>query len=131
MTDNSNGDIYLNANGTFTTKDGKTIKPGFRSVVGWLNFVEFATSPALRGPLVRIVIWNFIFPTVSVLSTFALGLAIAIMFNDKDFPFKKIIRTLLLIPYTIPPLITILIWRGMLNVPVSYTHLTLPTSDLV
>ncbi len=125
MTDNSNGDIYLNAKGTFTTKDGKTIKPGFRSVVGWLNFVEFATSPALRGPLVRIVIWNFIFPTVSVLSTFALGLAIAIMFNDKDFPFKKIIRTLLLIPYTIPPLITILIWRGMLNVQFGIINRTL------
>ena len=54
MTDNSNGDIYLNANGTFTTKDGKTIKPGFRSVVGWLNFVEFATSPALRLSLIHI-----------------------------------------------------------------------------
>ena len=37
------------------------------------------------------------------------------MYNDKDFPFKKIIRTLLLIPYTIPSVITILIWRGMFN----------------
>ncbi len=116
MTDNSNGDVYFNGQGTFTTKDGKTIKPGFRTVVGWRNFIEFATSPALRGPLLRIMVWNFIFPTVSVITTFALGLAIAIMFNDKDFPFKKFIRTLLLIPYTIPPLITILIWRGMLNV---------------
>jgi ABC-type sugar transport system permease subunit len=49
------------------------------------------------------------------LSTFALGLAIAIMFNDRDFPLKKLIRSLLLIPYTIPGLISIIIWRGMLN----------------
>jgi ABC-type sugar transport system permease subunit len=61
------------------------------------------------------VTWNFIFPTISVLSTFALGLAIAIMFNDKEFPFKKLIRSLLLIPYTIPGLISIIMWRGMLN----------------
>ncbi|KAF0108553.1 MAG: maltose/maltodextrin transport system permease protein [Anaerolineaceae bacterium] len=113
--DQSNGDIYNNVHGTFTTKDGKTIKPGFREVVGFENFINFLTSPALRGPLVTILIWNFIFPAVSVLSTFALGLAIAIMYNDKDFPFKKVIRTLLLIPYTIPSVITILIWRGMFS----------------
>ncbi len=50
-----------------------------------------------------------------MLSTFFLGLAIAIMFNDKDFPLKKLIRSLLIIPYTIPGLISIIIWRGMLN----------------
>jgi len=115
VTDQSNGDVYLNASGTFTTKDGKTIKPGFRSTVGFKNFVDFTKSPALRGPLVQIVTWNFIFPTVTVLSSFAMGLAIAIMFNDKDFPLKKLIRSLLLIPYTIPGLISIIMWRGMLN----------------
>ncbi len=113
--DLSNGDVYNNVEGTFQTKDGKTITPGFRSVVGFGNFVRFATSPALRGPLVRILVWNFVFPTISVLSTFALGLAIAIMFSDKKFPLKKLIRSFLLIPYTIPSLITILIWRGMMN----------------
>lgn len=115
MTDQSNGDIYVAVDGTFTTKDGKTLKPGYRTVVGLKNFVDFSTSPALRGPLVQIVIWNFIFPTVTVLSSFAMGLAIAIMFNDRDFPLKKIIRSLLLIPYTIPGLISIIMWRGMLN----------------
>jgi len=113
--DQSNGDVYNNVDGTFTTQDGKAIRPGFRSTVGLKNFTDFVTSPTLRGPLVRIVSWNFIFPTLSVLSTFALGLAIAIMFNDKDFPLKKLIRSLLLIPYTIPGLISIIMWRGLLN----------------
>lgn len=115
FTDQSNGDVYSNVDGTYTTKNGKTIKPGFRTVIGFKNFIDFATSPALRGPLVQIMTWNFIFPTVTVLVTFALGLAIAIMFNDKDFPLKKLIRSLLLIPYTIPGLISIIMWRGLLN----------------
>lgn len=115
VTDQANGDVYNNVLGTFTTKDGKTITPGFREVVGFNNFRDFMTSQALRGPLLRIIAWNFIFPTVSVLSTFALGLAIAIMFNDKEFPFKKGIRSFLLVPYTIPALISIIVWRGMLN----------------
>ncbi|HLO27683.1 MAG TPA: ABC transporter permease subunit [Anaerolineales bacterium] len=115
VVDQSNGDIYYDREGTFTSQEGRTIKPGFRTTVGLKNFKDFVTSPALRGPLVRIMTWNFVFPTVSVLSTFALGLAIAIMFNEKDFPFKKLIRSLLLIPYTIPGLISILMWRGLLN----------------
>jgi len=115
VVDQSNNEIYYNDFGTFTSRTGKTIKPGFRAEIGLKNFQDFVTSPALRGPLVQILTWNFIFPTVSVLSTFALGLAIAIMFNDPDFPLKKLIRSLLIIPYTIPGLISIIMWRGMLN----------------
>jgi ABC-type sugar transport system permease subunit len=113
--DQSNGKVFYNKFGTFTANDGEEIKPGFYAEVGFENFVQFFTSPALRGPLIQILTWNFIFPIISVASTFAMGLAIAIMYNDKDFPLKRIIRTLLLIPYTIPSVITILIWRGMLN----------------
>jgi ABC-type sugar transport system permease subunit len=49
------------------------------------------------------------------LLNFSLGLAIALMFNDPYFPLKKPIQTLLIIPYTMPALLTILVWRGMLN----------------
>ncbi len=122
------GETYYQVFGTYITHGGETIKPGFRAQVGWKNFKDFFISPALRGPLVRIMIWNFIFPTMSVLSTFALGLAIAIMFNDKDFPAKKLIRSLLIIPYTIPSLITIIIWRGMMNPEVGIINRMLETS---
>jgi len=115
VVDQSNGDIYENRFGTFTTKDGKTIKPGFRAEIGLKNFTDFVTSPALRGPLVQILTWNFIFPTGTVILQFGLGLAIAVMFNDPDFPFKKWIQSFLIIPYTIPALISIIMWRGMLN----------------
>ena len=115
VVDQSNGDIYNNIFGTFTTRDGKTIKPGFRAEVGFKNFIDFISSPSLRGPLVQIMTWNFIFPTGSVLLQFSLGLAIAIMFNDPEFPFKKLIQSLLIIPYTVPALISIIMWRGMLN----------------
>jgi arabinogalactan oligomer/maltooligosaccharide transport system permease protein len=65
--------------------------------------------------MVQVVSWNFAFAILSLLLNFGLGLAIAVLFNDPNFPLKKIIRSLLIIPYTVPALITILIWRGMLN----------------
>ena len=116
LTDQENGEVYNDVNGTYTSRtSGKQIVPGYQAFVGFRNFVNFVQSPALRGPLLQILVWNFIFPTLSVLTTFSLGLAIALMFNDKSFPLKKVFRTLLLIPYTIPSVITVLIWRGLMN----------------
>lgn len=115
MIRNEDGMVFRNVNGTFTSQTGEKIIPGFVAGVGWSNFRNFFVSPALRGPLIRITSWNFGFAFFSVILNFALGLAIAIMFNDPKFPFKKVIRSFLLVPYTIPALITIVLWRGMMN----------------
>ena len=115
ITNQETGVVYHNLQGTFTSSTGEQVRPGFIARIGFTNFNDFFTSPALRGPLVRIIIWNFSFAFLSLFLNFSLGLAIAIMFNDSHFPFKKLIRTLLILPYTIPALLTILVWRGMLN----------------
>ncbi|RPI91952.1 MAG: ABC transporter permease subunit [Chloroflexi bacterium] len=115
MISQETGVSYQNIRGTFTSQNGTQLRPGFVESIQFTNFRDFFLSPALRGPLVRIILWNFAFAFFSLLLSFSLGLAIAIMFNDKFFPFKKLIRSLLIIPYTLPALITILIWRGMLN----------------
>jgi ABC-type sugar transport system permease subunit len=115
MINQDTGVIYKNLRGTFTSSTGEALRPGFVSSIKLNNFRDFFISPALRGPMVRVVTWNFAFAFFSLLLNFSLGLAIAILFNDPSFPIKKLIRSLLIIPYTVPALITILIWRGMLN----------------
>ncbi|HUS94434.1 MAG TPA: ABC transporter permease subunit [Patescibacteria group bacterium] len=115
ITDQVTGTIYNPVDGFFTADDGEQLTPGYRIYVGLDNYTDFFKSPALRGPLVRIIIWNFVFAFLSVTTTFFLGLGIALIFNDKSLPGRKVILTLLLIPYTIPSLITILVWRGLLN----------------
>jgi len=115
MINQETGTVYKNLRGMFTSASGQELRPGFVASIKWTNFRDFFISPALRGPIVRLVTWNFGFAFFSLLLNFSLGLAIAILYNDPDFPLKKLIRSLLIIPYTIPALITILIWRGMLN----------------
>jgi len=115
MISQETGIVYQNIRGKFSSPDGTELRPGFIAPVKFANFNEFFVSPAMRGPLVQIVAWNFGFAFFSLLLNFSLGLAIAILFSDKFFPLKKLVRSLLIIPYTVPALITILIWRGMLN----------------
>lgn len=115
MIDQETGMVYTNLRGTFTSSTGKALRPGFISSIKVDNFRDFFVSPALRGPLAQLVTWNFAFAFFSLLLNFSLGLTIAVLFSNRKLPFKKFIRSLLIIPYTVPALITVLIWRGMLN----------------
>lgn len=127
--DSQTGTEYTPVEGNWTTQAGSALPVGFQATVGFSNFTRFFESPAFRGPLVRIISWNFIFAFLSVFTTFALGLGIAYIYNDRTLPGRKIIQSFLLIPYTIPSLITIIIWRGMFNNQVGVINRTL--SDLI
>ena len=123
MEDVAAGIVYENVKGTWTAADGSTVPPGFWVGIGIENFTRFFSSGAIAGPLVLVTIWNFIFPFISVMSTFFLGLFTAMLFVD--LPGNKLIRSLLIIPYTIPSLVTILIWRGMFMEPIGIIDQTL------
>ena len=115
MINQETGVVYTNRQGLFTSPNGQELRPGFIAPVGLTNFRSFFVSPALRGPLVRIITWNFAFAILSLLLNFALGLAIALLIYDPHLPFKRVIRSLLIVPYTVPALLTILVWRALLN----------------
>jgi ABC-type sugar transport system permease subunit len=117
ITDQITGVVYTanNARGFFISADGAELSPGYQVTIGWGNFGRLIDSPALRGPFIQIFIWTIVFALVSVASTFGLGLFLALIYNDPTFRFRKLVRTLLIIPYAVPGVIGILIWRGMLN----------------
>ncbi len=85
---------------------------GYRTVIGFTNFDRFFNSPALRGPLLSIFTWTVVFALSSVATTFALGLLVALLMQGKFFG-RRLFRTLLIVPYAIPALISVVTWRGM------------------
>ncbi|MFN3979577.1 MAG: maltose ABC transporter permease MalF [Caldilinea sp.] len=115
MVDNATGVIYEPVEGTFTAADGSTLRPGFRVTIGLDNFRRLVGNPALRGPFISVFIWTVVFAGASVFITFALGLFLAIMFDVPEMPMRKLLRSLLLIPYAIPAFISVPIWVGLLN----------------
>jgi ABC-type sugar transport system permease subunit len=101
--------------GVFISSEGDALVPGYQVPTGLRNFRRLVTSPALRGPFLQVFLWTFAFAFFSVLDAFALGLFLAVVFNTPRFRPAKFVRSLLIIPYAIPGVIGILIWRGMLN----------------
>jgi ABC-type sugar transport system permease subunit len=115
MIDQVDGTVYTNQEGIFTAEDGRTLSPGFPVSVGFENFTKIFTDPAIRGPFMIIFVWTFIWAFMSVLETFVLGLILALNMNSPNLPMQRLLRVLLIIPYAIPPFITVKVWVGLLN----------------
>ncbi len=116
MTDPTSGTVYVpNATGNFEAADGTTLTPGWRVGVGLTNFTQFFSDSRISGPFMEILLWTFAFAFLSVATTFALGLFLAITFNDPRMRGRKIYRSLLILPYAFPAFLSALVWRGMLN----------------
>ncbi|MFP4311150.1 MAG: ABC transporter permease subunit [Nitriliruptoraceae bacterium] len=113
--DLEDGTVYRPVNGTFTAEDGSTLRPGFRELIGFANYERVLTSPAIRGPFLRVFLWTFAFAILSVLTTFVLGLALALALNDPRMRLRRTTRSLLIVPYALPSFMTALIWQGLLN----------------
>jgi arabinogalactan oligomer/maltooligosaccharide transport system permease protein len=116
MTDTTTGTVYTDTGeGAFVAPDGEQLLPGWQVFVGFENFIKAVTDASIRGPLLSVTAWTFVFAAVSVASTFFLGLLLALVFNHKGMRFKNTYRIMLILPYAFPAFLGALVWAGMMN----------------
>jgi arabinogalactan oligomer/maltooligosaccharide transport system permease protein len=116
MTDTSTGVVYAPSDeGKFEAPDGTTLPVGWRVTVGFENFATAFADARYSGPFAKILTWTFAFALLSVVTTFLLGMFLAIAFNDPRLRGRKIYRTLMILPYAMPGFLAALLWAGMLN----------------
>lgn len=101
--------------GFFESDTNQRLMPGFYTWVGLDNYLSLFTAQELRSSFIQVLIWTLIWGFMSVSLTFFLGVSLAIVLNDKHLRLKKIYRNLLILPYSIPFFISVLIFKGMLN----------------
>lgn len=112
-----NGTIYHdNGRGNYqASKDQAAIlEPGWRAPIWFENYSKLITDKRFRDPLIRVFIWTVVFAAATVLTTFALGLLLALALN-KPIHGRRIYRSILVLPYAMPSVMSILIWGGMFN----------------
>jgi ABC-type sugar transport system permease subunit len=113
FTDNRSGEVYRAVKGTYISQAGKTLNSGYNVNIGWSNYTRFLGNAGYLKPVFIILIWNIMFSLLSVLVSFAIGMMIALLFEDLEY--RRLIRTLLIVPYPIPVLVSIMVWRALLN----------------
>jgi arabinogalactan oligomer/maltooligosaccharide transport system permease protein len=90
------------------------LDPGWRQGVWFENFAKLFSEPKIREPLVQVFLWTIAFAVITVISQFALGLLVAIAM-DKKIRGRNVYRSLMILPYAMPSIMSILIWGGMLD----------------
>ncbi|MEW2007341.1 maltose ABC transporter permease MalF [Microbacterium sp. NPDC079208] len=116
ITDTATGTVYRDTgDGAFTAEDGEQLLPGWQTTVGVDNFVRAVTDESIRGPLISVTVWTFVFALVSVATTFFLGLLLALVFNNTRMRFRNGYRIILILPYAFPAFLSALVWAGMMN----------------
>ena len=101
--------------GFFVNQKGEKVGVGFRTFTGIDNYIRILSDPRIQGPFLRIFLWTVAFSGVSVILTFAVGILLAVVLERKDLEFRKGYRTLLILPYAVPAVLSILIFKGLFN----------------
>ncbi|MBW4437187.1 MAG: ABC transporter permease subunit [Pleurocapsa minor GSE-CHR-MK-17-07R] len=116
LTDRATGVVYTanNTTGEFTAPDGSAAPFGFWVSVGFDNFGRIISSALSQGPLIRVILWTIGFAVIGSLSGFALGLAAALLLDGQS-TWLRVLRAVMIVPYAVPGLVSVLVWRGMLN----------------
>lgn len=116
LTDLRISEDYTPVDGRYTNLEGEQIFPGYYVIIGLRNFQRlFATELFGGGEMFIVFVWTFVHAFLAVFFTFWLGLFMAIVLNSPLVPAKKILRSLILIPYAIPAFMSVLVWRGLLE----------------
>jgi maltose/maltodextrin transport system permease protein len=101
--------------GFFFDEKGEQIGIGFRAFSGVDNYIQILTDPQIQLPFFRIFVWTVIFAAVSAMGAFAIGMLLAVVLEWKEMRLRKVYRTLLILPYAVPAVLSILIFRGVFN----------------
>jgi arabinogalactan oligomer/maltooligosaccharide transport system permease protein len=112
-----NGDVYRdNGKGHYanTNNPEEILQPGWRAPIWFENYTKLVTEERIRTPFIQVFIWTIAFAGLSVLTTFALGLLLALALN-RAIRGRRIYRSILILPYAMPSVMSILIWGGMFN----------------
>jgi ABC-type sugar transport system permease subunit len=107
----------------YSFQNGSLLAPG--QYVGLQNYTSAFSDPEFLYALG----FSALFAVFSVVGSYLIGLGLAILLV-KEFPLRGLCRVLLILPWILPPLVSIVSWRwliqdqhGSVNVLLSWVHL--------
>ncbi|MDR1450263.1 MAG: ABC transporter permease subunit [Propionibacteriaceae bacterium] len=116
LTSQADGAVYADSGeGNFISPDGTVLQPGWKTPIGFRNFTSIITEPSLRGPFLGVLAWTFVYAIGTVVLAFAVGLSLALVLNHPSVKFRRLLRSLLILPYAFPAFLSAMVWQGMLN----------------
>lgn len=89
-----------------------------KALVDWVGFETFAKLLKLKTwshTFAGVFTWTIIWAVIATVTTYFGGMLVALLIESKGVRFKKLWRTIFILPYAIPQLISLLVMRNLFN----------------
>lgn len=83
--------------------------------VGFQNFTQLISLSEWRQTFTSVLSWTLTWTFVATTLQIALAMFLAVLTNDKRIKFKKLIRTVLILPWAVPGFVSIIIFSALFN----------------
>ena len=83
------------------------------SNIGFGNFQEIFSKASVQ--LTPVFIWTLVFALSTTVLNVFVGLLLGILLNNKRLKFRNLYRSLLILPWAVPSVISILMWQTLMN----------------
>ncbi|HEU5139532.1 MAG TPA: ABC transporter permease subunit [Bacillales bacterium] len=83
--------------------------------VGFQNFIDIFQLDIWRQTFLDVLSWTIVWTLVATTIQIAIGIFLAVLTNQKDLKFKKLIRTIFILPWAVPAFVSILVFAAMFN----------------
>jgi arabinogalactan oligomer/maltooligosaccharide transport system permease protein len=100
----------------FTNYNMNFIPP--RRLVEWTGFETFANIVKIKiwgGTFVKIFLWTVAWAFLATFSSYAFGFLQALLIRAKAVKFPKLWRSIFILPWAVPGIVSMMVFRTMLN----------------
>lgn len=100
----------------FTNYNNSHMPPG--NLVDWVgfhNFIKLFKAPIWSSTFLSVLLWTIIWALCSTFSTYFLGMIQAVLLNSKYVKCKALFRSIMILPWAFPQMISLLVFKNLLN----------------
>lgn len=83
--------------------------------VGFDNFIRLFTIQEWRTTFASVLSWTLVWTFVATTLQIILAMFLAVLTNDRRLKFKRLIRTVFILPWAVPSFVTIIIFSALFN----------------
>lgn len=105
------------------------------STIDWVGLANFRTmfggSAAWSGALLRVFLWTIVWALLATTTCYAGGMVMAVVLQNSHFRLTPLFRAIFILPYAIPGVVSLLVWRNLLNGAFGTVNRTLEALHLI
>jgi arabinogalactan oligomer/maltooligosaccharide transport system permease protein len=108
--------LLLQILGSFTGDKTAHNSPAFIGLANYLRVLNGSLAKVLTGfDFWRILLFNFVWTFFNLFFHVSIGVAVAVLLNQDGLKLKRFYRSLYIIPWAMPGLVSAMIWRNMFD----------------